>query len=91
MIPFVSQSNSLLVYSKNLAYNGINAKKMVVIQAFGGLKGVVGDEKQEKSDEVKYASVQKHLWLDLPLVLKRTVSWLRFYISGSSNGTMNLF
>ncbi|CAG9539066.1 unnamed protein product [Cercopithifilaria johnstoni] len=36
--------------SKNLADNRINAKKMVVIQAFSGLKGLVGDGKQRESD-----------------------------------------
>ncbi|VDM22000.1 unnamed protein product [Wuchereria bancrofti] len=37
--------------SKSLAENKSNSKKLVVIQAFSGLKGLTGDEKQGKSDE----------------------------------------
>ncbi|KAL3981848.1 Mitotic checkpoint regulator MAD2B-interacting family protein [Acanthocheilonema viteae] len=37
--------------SKNLVNNQKNAKKMVVIQAFSGLKGLISDGKQGESDE----------------------------------------
>nr|CRZ25786.1 Bm2673 [Brugia malayi] len=37
--------------SKSLVDNKSNSKKLVVIQAFSGLKGLAGDEKQGKSDE----------------------------------------
>lgn len=42
-------------YSKNHKNNKSHGKKLVFIKAFSGLKGPVGDEKQEESDEVSDA------------------------------------